>query len=152
MVADRARETARDRAMNDIEASISELFRVATTWTKELAARFDAELPPLAFGLLRYVIAHGPVRSADVATSFGLDKASVSRTVRLLRENGLIEATPDPQDGRAALLTATDAAIRALQTFREETRGRYRSLLDGWEDDDLDQLAELLGRLAAALP
>lgn len=147
-----AEESSRDRATSEIEASLAELIRVSKAWNKTLAARFGAELPPLAFGVLRYVLAHAPVRSADIVSSFDLDKATVSRAIKALRDKGLIAAAPDPRDGRASILEPTELARRDFQRYREETRAQYRGLLDDWSDDDLGDLARLLGRLMAALP
>jgi len=148
----RAEETSRDRATSEIEASLVELLRVGKTWNKTLAARFGSELPPLAFGVLRYVLAHAPVRSADIVSSFDLDKATVSRAIKALRDKGLVVTTPDPHDGRASILEPSELALRDFERYREETRADYRGLLDSWSDVDLSDLARLLGRLTAALP
>ena len=148
----RAGDTPRDRATSDIEGSLAELIRVGKTWNKTLASRFGSELPPLAFGILRYVFLHAPVRSADIVASFDLDKATVSRAIKALRDKGLIDTAPDPHDGRASILEPTELARRDFARYREETRAQYRGLLDDWSDDDLVDLARLLGRLMDALP
>ena len=148
----RAQDSARDRATSDIEGSLAELIRVGKAWNKTLAARFGSELPPLAFGILRYVFQHAPVRSADIVASFDLDKATVSRAIKALRDKGLIDTAPDPHDGRASILEPTELARRDFARYREETRAQYRGLLDDWSDDDLVDLARLLGRLMDALP
>jgi DNA-binding MarR family transcriptional regulator len=147
-----AGETSRDRATAEIETSLAELIRVGKTWNKTLAARFGSELPPLAFGILRYVLSHAPVRSAAIVTFFDLDKATVSRAIKALRDKGLIEATPDPNDGRASVLEPTELARRDFERYRAETRAQYRGLLDAWSDEDLGDLARLLGRLTDTLP
>jgi DNA-binding MarR family transcriptional regulator len=126
--------------------------RVGKTWNKSLAARFGSELPPLAFGVLRYVLSHTPVRSADIVSSFDLDKATVSRAIKALRDKGLIVATPDPHDGRASILEPTELALGEFERYRAETRADYHGLLDSWSDEDLADLARLLSRLTAALP
>jgi DNA-binding MarR family transcriptional regulator len=148
----RAGETPRDRATADIEASLADLIRVGKTWNKTLATRFGSELPPLAFGILRYVFLHAPVRSAAIVASFDLDKATVSRAIKALRDKGLIHASPDPSDGRASILEPTERAQRDFERYRTETRAQYRGLLDEWTEEDLSDLARLLGRLMDALP
>ena len=148
----RGQETARDRATSEIEAGIAELFRIGRAWNKDLAARFDPDLSPLAFGILRYVMIHGPVRSADLVGKFDLDKASVSRQIRALRDRGLIDSTPDPQDGRAGLLVATDEAKVSVEEYREQTRQQYRAVLDQWTEDEVVEFGRLLRRLGDSLP
>ena len=148
----RAQETARDRATSEIEVSIADLFRIGRSWNKNLAARFEPELSPLAFGILRYVMLHPPVRSADIVTKFGLDKGTVSRQIRVLRDAGLIDSSPDPSDRRAGLLVATDVARETYEQYRQETRDEYRGVLDEWTDEDLEAFARMLRRLSDALP
>src|SRR4051794_2662601 len=148
----RADETSRDRVTTEIEVAIGDLFRIGRSWNKDLATRFEPELSPLAFGILRYVMQHPPVRSADIVTKFGLDKASVSRQIRQLRDNGLIDSTPDPSDGRAGLLVATDEATRTYEKYRDQTRAEYRAVLDEWTEEELEGFARMLRRLGDALP
>jgi DNA-binding MarR family transcriptional regulator len=47
------------------------------------------------------------ISSIDIASSLGLDKAAVSRTVAVLLRRGLIERHPDPTDRRRLVLTPT---------------------------------------------
>lgn len=148
----RAEETSRDRATSDLEAALGELIRIGKSWNKTLAGRFNGRLSPLEFGVLRYVLRHAPVRSASIVSSFELDKASVSRAIKVLRDQGLIESTPDPTDGRASILTPTDRALTDFERYRDETRQRYRALLDEWSEDDLSDLARLLTQLVETLP
>jgi DNA-binding MarR family transcriptional regulator len=147
----RAQESARGRASSEIEGALVDLIRVSKTWTKSLAARFGSDLSPLSFAMLRYVLGHSPVRSSDVASSFGLDKATVSRAIKVLRDKGLLETAPDPHDGRASVLVPTELARRDFDRYREETRQQYRTVLDDWSNDELEQLAGLLRRLATEL-
>ena len=58
----------------------------------------------------------GHVRSVDVATELGYSKPSVSRAMKLLRENAYITVTPDG----AILLTATGQEI-AEQMYERHT-------------------------------
>ncbi|WP_294180984.1 MarR family winged helix-turn-helix transcriptional regulator [uncultured Schumannella sp.] len=147
-----AADEARERATTEIETAVSDLFRTVKGWNRELARRFDPPLSMVAFGLLRYVRHHGPVRAGDLAAAFDLDKAFVSRSVGQLREAGLLEQTPDPEDGRATLLVATATAIEQFDRIRADVRRNYESLLDDWEIDDLNRFSELLARFQRALP
>jgi DNA-binding MarR family transcriptional regulator len=148
----RATQNSRDRATSEIEVAVGDLFRIGRSWNKDVAARFQPELSPLAFGILRYVMQHPPVRSADIVTKFGLDKASVSRQIRTLRDSGLIDSTPDPSDGRAGLLVATEHAFRTYEKYREQTRAEYRTVLDDWSDEELEIFSRMLRRLSDSLP
>ena len=92
------------------------------------------------------------MRNRSETAAFDLDKAFVSRSVGQLREAGLLEQTPDPEDGRATLLVATATAIEQFDRIRADVRRNYESLLDDWEIDDLNRFSELLARFQRALP
>jgi DNA-binding MarR family transcriptional regulator len=141
----------RDRATADIEAAVGELFRSGRTWAKGMAGRFEPPLSPIGYALLRHVHQHAPVRSGDIVTTFGMDKGAVSRQISQLRELGLVEAAPDPEDRRATLLTLTPAALEAFDAFRTETRRQYQGVLADWSDDELRAFAQALERFNASL-
>jgi DNA-binding MarR family transcriptional regulator len=91
------------------------------------------------------------VRSARVVEAFGIDKGAVSRQVQHLTELGLVERTPDPADGRAALLSVTDVARERLTEVRRERLERFEARLGGWSDSELRSFADALGRYNASL-
>ena len=145
--------TDRDRAaaMVVVESAVTELLRSSRTWTKQLAEQLDPGLPPLTFAILRHVMAHGPLRSAELVAAFGMDKGAVSRQITVLREAGLLEIAPDPDDGRATLLHASPAATGAVETFAAGIREQYARVLDAWSVAELAELGRLLSRFNDAL-
>ena len=50
------------------------------------------------------------MRASAIAEAFGIDKGAISRQVQHLVDLGLVDRTPDPADGRADLLAASDDA------------------------------------------
>ena len=60
-----------------------------------------------------------------------MDKGAVSRQVQHLTELGLIERTPDPADGRAALLAVTDDARRRSRILDQWALTLDSALKDG---------------------
>ena len=86
----------------------------------------------------------GPVRAADLCAAIGTDKAAISRHVQHLLEAGLVIASPDPDDGRANLLTTTAAGRSQLAVVRTERRERLQQRLAQWGDDELSSFADRL--------
>jgi DNA-binding MarR family transcriptional regulator len=91
-----------------------------------LRLRFSQGLPgtsPLEARILDYVCFHGPVRIGEIGAAAGLSFPNASRYVKNLTAKGLLEASRDPEDGRAQrvgttargreLLDRAEAAIRA---------------------------------------
>lgn len=73
----------------------------------------DQELTVSDWRVLALVRRHGPVRFADVVQRSSLDKAQVSRTVRNLRERGLLQAEGDAEHAQRIVLSVTPAGRRA---------------------------------------
>jgi DNA-binding MarR family transcriptional regulator len=140
-----------DRESEQIAEAISELFRAGRSWSKAQAARFDPELSPLAYGILRHLALHEGLRAADLVAAFGMDKSAVSRQIAALREQGLVDSVPDPADRRASLLVASPTAMAGFDALRAEWRAEYERALEGWAEADRADFARLLRRFTDAI-
>lgn len=101
--------------------------------------------------LLARLVVDGPQRVTSLADLAELDASTVSRQVANLVKDGLIERQPDPGDGRASLLVATDRGQQAHAAFRGRRDERLAGMLADWSVADVDGLRSLLRRLAGAL-
>ena len=136
----------REQAALDLENGISQIYQRSRARVRHLAERFEGDLQPLGFGILRYIILNGPLRAGDIVTGLGIDKAAVSRQLAQLKQLGLIASTPDPDDKRATLVEASETAKSALEAFRVEVGIEYRTALASWPTEEIADLARLLGR------
>lgn len=82
---------------------------------------------------------------AQLARLLDLDPGYLSRTLRELREQGLLEARPSSDDGRAQLLALTPAGRRAFEPLEERTRQDMAAMLAPLSDA---QQQRLLGAMA----
>jgi DNA-binding MarR family transcriptional regulator len=96
--------------------------------------------------ILKSIALHGPVRSSDAARDLGLSRASISRRVSWLEAEGLIDAAPDPDDGRASLLTLTELGEQRLQSLSKMGADAMREIVEDFSDHELETLARLLAR------
>ncbi|WP_432562367.1 MarR family winged helix-turn-helix transcriptional regulator [Kineococcus sp. SYSU DK003] len=94
----------------------------------------------------------GHPRVSELAEHLRLDVSTVSRQVAHLRQRGLLEATPDPVDGRSQQLSLTAAGLDELRRSRRALVEDITGRLADWDDADVETLAELLGRLGADPP
>lgn len=92
-----------------------------------------------------------PVRSRDLARAEGLDPSTMSRRLGSLVERGLIAREPDPADGRAFLVTPTEAGRAAVERERARRVALVTDALDGWDESDRLALARLLSQLTDSL-
>ncbi|MDQ4137908.1 MAG: MarR family transcriptional regulator [Actinomycetota bacterium] len=98
----------------------------------------------------------GPLRSGDLARIESVTAPSMTRLIAGLEAEGLVTRTPDPVDGRAALLTATPAGEEAVQRTRAARSKKLAALLTSLDDEKLDVLRAasdvLEETIAAATP
>jgi DNA-binding MarR family transcriptional regulator len=137
-------EAARDDYALEIEQGVAVLYRASKARVKRLVEHLDPEMQTAGYLVLRYVIANEPIRAGDVAAGLSMDKSAVSRQLTALRETGLIEAQPDPEDGRASLVVASQKATKRLDEFRVELKADYQRILADWDAADIADFARLL--------
>jgi DNA-binding MarR family transcriptional regulator len=99
------------------------------------------------FPILR-AIGSGPARVTALAAELGVDLSTMSRQVRALEEAGLITRTPDPADGRAAVLALTPEGVEVLKRLRASRRSLVAEQVGDWDEQDVERLADLLTRLS----
>ncbi|HET6151381.1 MAG TPA: MarR family transcriptional regulator [Marmoricola sp.] len=144
-------EVRRDEAMSGLEHEIGRLLRRVRRGLADRAAQVDPELNATAYPLLATLAEFGPHRAADLADMFALDKGAVSRVVHQLLELDLIVRTPDPKDGRASILSASEKAMKRLAELVDSRREEFGALLSDWEPDELVDLAKGLARFNASI-
>jgi DNA-binding MarR family transcriptional regulator len=74
----------------------------------------------------------------------------MSRQVADLEKAGLLRREPDPDDGRAIQLQATEAGLKLMKRLSDGRRGRIERMLSDWPTEDIANFGRLLGRLNEA--
>ncbi len=102
----------------------------------EAAQRANPDLRPAHLSLMPYLEHHGS-RITNIAERAAISKQAVSVLVAELTEMGILEAVPDPSDGRAKLIRFTTlgrseiarglALLADIDTRIETTLGAARS-------------------------
>lgn len=135
-----------------LETALTRLIRRALLPTTGDATRAAAgvSLDRALYTALIRISEHAPIRLSALADLVGLDISTLSRHVARLEHDGFVARTPDPGDGRASLLTVTDAGRGVLERVRDTRRTHLQQRLASWDDDDVRHLAHLLDRLLAA--
>ena len=141
---------ARDALSLDIEQGISTLYRASKARVRVLVKHFDPDLQMAGYIVLRHVMTHEPIRAGGIASALDMDKSAVSRQLTMLRESGLIDSYPDPEDGRATLVASSDSAKEALELFRADLKADYQRILASWDESEIEAFARLLGRFNEA--
>ena len=94
----------------------------------------------------------GPTTPSALARQEQISPQSMGATIAALEARGLVERRPDPEDGRRAVISVTEAGLRALWDRRNaRTRQIARALSAGFTRAEIERLAAatpLLERLA----
>jgi DNA-binding MarR family transcriptional regulator len=134
----------------DVDALSSELVRLVRLVDRvraDCVAQCRGELEQAAYVLLSRLLTDGPQRISALAEAVHSDPSTVSRQTTQLVARGLVERRPDPQDGRAARLTPTEAGLAVHDEHRRTRNQHIAAVLTGWPTQDVRQLVALLGRL-----
>jgi DNA-binding MarR family transcriptional regulator len=130
-----------------VEREIGLLLRRSRAISARLARELHPDLDGAAYGLLALLQDAGPLRASELVLRLGLDKSTVSRQVASLVDLGLVDRAPDPDDGRAQVLTPSPEGSARLARIREARRARWEADLSDWPQDDIRALGDLLNRL-----
>jgi DNA-binding MarR family transcriptional regulator len=125
---------------------VIKLMQAARTRWPGPAAGVDSSAYPILF-----VLAREAQRVSDVAETIHSDVSTVSRQVAGLTRSGFVARTPDPDDGRAQLLTLTDAGRDVVATARRHRDEWLAHLVADWDADEVGVFTHGLGRFADAL-
>jgi len=144
---------ARTEAVRALEAQFGELINRMRRVLTENAQRVSPGMLPGAYKVFTTIVRRERISQSALADALVVDKGQLSRTVRELEQLGLIQREPDPDDGRASILSPTPLGIERLAAARAPQEQTLIGTLRDWPLDDIHNLTRLLHALASgALP
>jgi DNA-binding MarR family transcriptional regulator len=96
-------------------AEAATLCRAATSLAARARVERAGELSLTQVAVLGRIATQGPVTPREVGDQLLMLPQSLSRPLGALERLGLVRRTPDPSDGRSALLEITEAGRTALR-------------------------------------
>lgn len=144
-------EVRRTDALRHLEQEVGILFRRVRRVIGERARLVHPDLQPVSYLVLGYLSRNSPMRASELCSVFDMDKGAVSRQVQHLLDLGLVDRTPDPEDGRATLISVSEEGATRLGDVADHRRKLLDERLGDWTAGDLEQLGELLSRYNADL-
>ena len=122
---------------------------------RQEAAGAAGRLTPTAAAALASVERHGPLTPSELAEIERVKRPTATRTLRVLGEAGLVERTPDPDDGRSALVSVTAAGrerLRSLRGRKNAYLARRMRDLPAADLETLERAAEILEEILEEEP
>lgn len=125
-----------------------------TTWLavnkmyNEEAAQFGTTMAT-GFALLSIDPENG-TPSTSLGPKMGMEATSLSRTLKTMEENGLIERKPNPEDGRGVLIHLTDFGREKRAYSRDRVLTFDTAIRNNVTNEDLDgfyKVAEVINRM-----
>ena len=130
-----------------LSRELARLVRLVERTKTDCATQCRDGLEGAAYVLLAHLVAEGPQRVSVLAKAVHSDPSTVSRQVAQLVGRNLVERGPDPHDGRAARLSATDTGRRVYDDHRLIRNQHTAAVGAAWPTADVRCLVTLLGRL-----
>jgi DNA-binding MarR family transcriptional regulator len=133
-------------------AELASRLRVSV-WRAARRMRVESSvgISPTLHAALHSVEVHGPITAGQLARHENVRKPTMTRTIHALLDEGLVERTPDPLDGRVSWLQVTPAGSKLLQRARRRQTEFLAARLKKLSHEDrevLDRATVVLDRLA----
>jgi DNA-binding MarR family transcriptional regulator len=138
-------------AIDRVTASIQTLFRLGASRRiyQQQTSAAGVNLSQQALRLLEWITASEHTTPGRLASKLDLDPAVVTRRMRQLEDAELITRGRSSDDGRVSTVEATEAGRDAFDRVRRVIWDQVRRAIAEWPEDELEQLARLLGRLVS---
>ena len=104
-----------------------------------------------AFPVLSMLRTGRKLSQKDLALCVKIEQPSMAQLLARLERDGMIRRTPDPDDGRASLISITRKALAILPQVDATIDEGNALALAGMSDSETEMLIDLLQRLIANL-
>lgn len=145
--------TERSRTLESLQRSLTMVVRrtAIPRAHERVIGRAGLDIDRVEAVALSRISDAGSMRVTELAEQLGVACSTAGRHAANLEEGGYVERSPDPEDGRVTVVTATDRGVALIGRLREVQCGLLAEVLSEWDTDDLDTLAGLLERFGRDL-
>jgi DNA-binding MarR family transcriptional regulator len=112
----------------------------------EILAKTGESIDQQSHQTLRHLLAWGPMRPTALSEVLATGASHVSKIVRRLEGDGLVERTTDPTDRRATLISLTEAGEVAARGVYALGDRMIAEVLEGWSAEDIRRYTALTER------
>jgi DNA-binding MarR family transcriptional regulator len=137
-------------ATRSLAETAAQLRLVITRTARRMRQEAGSELRAPNASALTTIEIHGPLTPSELAEIERVKRPTATRILAYLEAEGLVERTPDPKDGRSALISLSGEGRERLRRLRQRKNAylaRRMRDLDADEVAALERAAEILERL-----
>lgn len=135
----------------DIAGAAARLRLAITRTARRLRQEASGDLTPTTTAALATVERRGPLTPSGLAEIERVKRPTATRSIRYLLDAGLVDRTPDPSDGRSALVSITPRGRRQLRRIRSRKNAYLSKRMRSMAADDVATLERAAGILEALL-
>ncbi|MEZ5078846.1 MAG: MarR family transcriptional regulator [Solirubrobacterales bacterium] len=139
-----------DSALSDTAAKLRMAIVRTSRRLRQEAAAEETGLTPTSTAALVSIDRFGPLTPSELARIERVKRPTVTRTLAHLEKLGLVERTPDPADGRSALVAVNATGrerIRQLRGRKNAYLAQRMRDLPAADVETLERAAEILDRM-----
>lgn len=130
---------------NPLTRLVSAVYRYQLTYLNRKLTPYN--LGGGSYIFLIYIYENPGITQTELSTRLLIDRATVSKMLAHLENQGLIRRSPNPEDGRAILLEITPKGTKISKCLFEIT-AEYRSLaLNGISPEEYDAAVTILEKI-----
>ena len=137
-------------ALTAVDEQAARLRLAITRTARRLRQTAGSDFGPSAVASLASIERLGPLTPSELAEAEGIKRPTATRIITRLQEEGMVERSADPADGRCALISISPAGAALLDELRRrKTAYLARNLRELPASDlaTLEQAAEILERM-----
>jgi DNA-binding MarR family transcriptional regulator len=150
-VATRARRPSDFPYRSELLANLSALILLwdSPALQGQILAKTGESLDQPSHQTLRHLLAWGSMRPTSLAEVLNTGASHVSKIVRRLEDDGLVQRTVDPTDRRATLVSLTPSGVTAALSVYALGDRMIAEVLEGWSASDVRKYTALTQRFVA---
>lgn len=111
------------------------------------ASAFDETMHAAAFVVVRWLYSHGATNATNLAESTAMDRSSISRLIKQLKNQGYVKSERDPKDRRGVLLSLTELGREKTIQALKEKESIFYERISRLTDTELKAYIEMLKKL-----
>jgi DNA-binding MarR family transcriptional regulator len=116
--------------------------------TERLREASGVALSRSSLGTLWLLASDGPQLISELAEGVGVDVSTMSRLLRQLERDGLVERARQDGDQRCVLIRLTEAGVEAHQRVSDARTAILARVLEDWSQADRTAFVRLMNRFA----
>ena len=133
--------------MPKLMRQINMISRIATVYRDDRLK--DSDLGACHHTYILTICRNPGISQDKLAQKIFINRSNVTRQLSYLEEKGYVERKQSPTDKRVQLVYPTEKAMEALPFVREIVGDWNDYITEGFSEDELDCLSDMLGRILA---